>query len=309
MPIVINKNLPAARELAREGIFIMPLSRAAVQDIRPLRIAILNIMPTKERTETQLMRLLANSPLQVEVRLLHPATHRSKNTSAEHLEAFYQTFGEVKDQFFDGLIITGAPVEQISFEDVTYWEELRDIMEWSKHNVFSTMHICWAAQAGLFYHYGIKKHKLPQKMFGVFEHTKAANYTPILRGFDDVFWAPHSRHTGVLKEDIEKNPKLAILCESAESGVYIASGRDGRFFFVTGHPEYTANTLRAEYERDVQKGLPVAIPENYFTDDDPKKEVIVKWRGHANLLFYNWLNYYVYQKTPYDLEAIREEEE
>ncbi|MDL2237222.1 homoserine O-succinyltransferase [Christensenellaceae bacterium OttesenSCG-928-K19] len=309
MPIVINKNLPAAQVLAREGIFVMPLERAAVQDIRPLRIAILNIMPTKERTETQLMRLLANSPLQIEVVLLHPATHQSKNTSAEHLDLFYQTFGEVKDQYFDGLIITGAPVEQIPFEEVTYWKELRDIMEWSKHNVFATMYICWAAQAGLYYHYGIEKHQLEKKLFGIFRHTKAKNYMPILRGFDDEFWAPHSRYTGVSKEDIEKHPKLEVLCEGKESGVYIASARDGRSLFITGHPEYTANTLRAEYERDVAKGIPIDVPKNYFADDDPNKEVVVKWRGHGNLLFYNWLNYYVYQKTPYDLAAIREEEE
>lgn len=309
MPIVINTKLPAAQVLAQEGIFVMPVERAAIQDIRPLRIAILNIMPTKEKTEQQLMRLLANSPLQIEVVLLYPATHQSKNTSEEHLDLFYKTFEDIKDEYYDGLIITGAPVEQIPFEDVTYWKELSEIMKWSRHNVYATMYICWAALAGLYYHYGIEKYQLDQKLFGIFKYTKAKNYMPILRGFDDTFWAPQSRHSDVRRRDIERHPKLEILCEGEDSGVYIASARDGRSLFVTGHPEYTANTLRAEYERDVAKGLSIAMPENYFTDDDPSKEVVVKWRGHGNLLFYNWLNYYVYQKTPYNLEAIREAEE
>ncbi len=309
MPIVINTKLPAAQILAQEGIFVMPLERAAVQDIRPLRIVILNIMPTKEQTERQLMRLLANSPLQIEIVLLHPATHRSKNTSEEHLEAFYKTFDDIKDEHYDGLIITGAPVELMPFEEVTYWYELQKIMEWSKHNVYATMHICWAAQAGLYYHFGVPKHTLREKLSGIFSHTKAKDYTPVLRGFDDVFWAPHSRYTEVRREEILGKPGLEILCEGEESGVYIVSDKKGRQLFITGHPEYTKNTLRAEYDRDIAKGLDIDMPKNYFTDDDPQKEVTVKWRGHANLLFYNWLNYYVYQETPYDLAAITDEKE
>ncbi len=304
MPVIINTDLPAARILAQEGIFVMPMERAAVQDIRPLRIAILNIMPTKERTEVQLMRLLANSPLQIEVVFLHPATHTSKTTPVEHMNEFYKTFEDVKHEHFDGLIITGAPVEQMPFSEVSYWSELEAIMEWSIHSVYSTMHICWAAQAGLKFHYGIEKYPLEQKLSGIFEHTKAKTYRPIMRGFDDVFWAPHSRYTEVRREDVLANPKLEILCEGKESGIYIVSAKNGRQLFVTGHPEYTQNTLRAEYERDVKKGLEIAVPENYFTEDDPSKEVQVRWRGHGNLLFYNWLNYYVYQETPFDLAAI-----
>lgn len=309
MPININNRLPAAATLAKEGIFVMPFERAMNQDIRPLRIAILNIMPTKEQTETQLIRLLANTPLQIEVVLLHMATHKSKNTSEQHLETFYKTFDEVRHEHFDGLIITGAPVERIPFEDVTYWDELKDIMEWSRHNVYATMYICWAAQAGLKYHYGIEKHALSEKLSGIFLHTKAQTYKPILRGFDDKFWAPHSRYTEVRRADILAAPDLEILCEGEKSGVYIVSAKKGRRLFITGHPEYTTNTLRAEYERDIKKGLDIAMPENYFTDNDPSREVVVKWRGHANLLFCNWLNYYVYQETPYDIEAIHDEDD
>ncbi|MEF9989357.1 MAG: homoserine O-succinyltransferase [Christensenellaceae bacterium] len=308
MPININSNLPAARTLAQEGIFTMPFEIAEKQDIRPLRIAVLNIMPTKEQTETQLMRLLANSPLQVEVVLLHPATHISKNTSIEYLNTFYQTFDDVKDQKFDGLIITGAPVEQIPFEQVTYWEELKKIMEWSRRNVYSTLHICWAAQAGLYYHYGVPKYPLENKLSGVFLHKRTDDNKALLRGFDDVFWAPHSRHTYVKKTDVLQHSELDILCEFGEDGLYIVSGKKGRQIFVTGHPEYDPNTLKAEYIRDLSKGLDMAMPKNYFMDNNPEKPPIVRWRAHANLLFNNWLNYYVYQETPYDLESIRNEE-
>ncbi|MGI6154261.1 MAG: homoserine O-acetyltransferase MetA [Christensenellaceae bacterium] len=308
MPININEKLPAAKTLAQEGIFIMPTSRAVTQDIRPLRIAILNIMPTKEQTETQLMRLLANTPLQVEVVLLHPATHIPKNTSIEYLNAFYQTFDEVKHQKFDGLIITGAPVEQIPFEDVTYWKELEEIMLWAKTNVYATMFICWAALAGLYFHYGIEKYPLEKKLSGVFLHSRIETTKPILRGFDDYFWAPHSRYTDVKKEDVAKNEKLIILAESDES-LYLVSAKHGRRLFVLGHPEYDAHTLKGEYERDVTKGIKPEVPKNYYPGDDPSKEPIVCWRGHSNLLFYNWLNYYVYQETPYDVSAIPPEQE
>ncbi len=309
MPITINPKLPAATTLAKENIFVMGDDRAKTQDIRPLRIAVLNIMPTKEQTETQLIRLLANSPLQVEIVLLHPETHVSKNTSAEYLRTFYKTFSDIKHEKYDGLIITGAPVEQIPFEEVNYWDELKEILEWSKKNVYSTMHICWAAQAGLYYHYGIKKYMLEEKLSGIFEHSTPEIKPNILRGFDDSFFAPHSRHTEVRKQDIINNEKLTLLCEGKESGVYIVSARNGRQLFVTGHPEYTKETLKGEYVRDINKGMEIEPPKNYFTDDDMEKEIVVKWRGHANLLFNNWLNYYVYQETPYDLAAIKNEEE
>lgn len=309
MPININEKLPAATTLAQEGIFIMPSSRAATQDIRPLRIVILNIMPTKEQTETQLMRLLANSPLQVEVVLLHPATHIPKNTSIEYLNAFYKTFYDIKDEKFDGLIITGAPVEQLPFEDVHYWEELSDILEWSKRNVYSTMYICWAAQAGLYYHYGIQKYPLEKKLSGIFLHTREDSVKPLLRGYDDEFWAPHSRYTEVRLEDVEEHPKLEVLCKSVEGGLYMASARHGRQIFVMGHPEYDKYTLKMEYDRDVAKGINPDVPENYFPDNDPAKDPPVRWRAHANLLFYNWLNYYVYQETPYDVSAITQDQE
>lgn len=305
MPIIIDNRLPAATTLAKEGIFVMPSDKAVVQDIRPQRIAILNIMPTKEQTEAQLIRLMANTPLQIEVVLLRTETHKSKNTSREHLDMFYQTFSDVQNEHFDGLIITGAPVEHMPFEDVNYWDELVAIMEWSKRNVYATMFICWAAQAALNYLYGVEKRFLDKKLSGIFKHYKTQSYKPILRGFDDHFWVPHSRYTEVDREDILANPNLEILCEGEKSGVYIVSAKKGRQLFVTGHPEYTANTLRKEYERDLAKGLDIEMPENYFTDDDPAKEVIVKWRAHANLLFCNWLNYYVYQETPYNIKDIK----
>ena len=304
MPIRIPDNLPAVETLNSENIFVMSEDRAYHQDIRPLKIAILNIMPTKITTETQLLRLLGNTPLQVEIVLLHPASHMSKNTPEEHLETFYKTFDEVQGQHFDGLIITGAPVEQMPFEDVNYWEELKRIMDWSKKNVYSTLHICWGAQAGLYYHYGVPKRDLPQKMFGVFEHTKIKEHVKLLRGFDDVFYVPHSRHTEITHEDVAMVDKLEILAESKEAGVYLVASKDGRHIFATGHSEYDPYTLKLEYERDVEKGLDIEVPKNYFPGDDPTKEPIVRWRGHGNLLFLNWLNYYVYQETPYDLTSI-----
>lgn len=307
MPININTQLPAASTLAKEGIFVMPSERAAAQDIRPLRIVILNIMPTMERTETQLIRLLANSPLQVEVELLRTATRESTHTAREHLEAFYKTFKDIRGSYYDGLIITGAPVEQLPYEEVTYWAEIRDIMNWARSHVYSSMFICWAAQAALFHYYGIPKHALPQKMSGVFLHEKAKIYKPLLRGFDDMFWAPHSHYTEIRAEEVAKHPELEILCEGKACGLYLLSGHDGREIYVLGHPEYTANTLRAEYVRDLEKGLDIQMPRNYFQDDDPDKNVIVRWRAHANLLFGNWLNYYVYQETPYDILSLEKE--
>lgn len=304
MPIKIPDNLPAAAVLNSENIFVMDEDRAYHQDIRPLRIAILNIMPTKITTETQLLRLLGNTPLQVEIVLLRPASHVSKNTSQEHLEAFYKTFDEVKQEKFDGLVITGAPVEQFEFEEVGYWDELKEIMSWSKHNVFSTFHICWGAQAGLYYHYGVPKHELSEKMFGVFQHKINKKYVKLFRGFDDVFNAPHSRHTEIRREDLEGIPDIEILSESDEAGVYIVAAKAGRQIFVTGHSEYDQMTLKDEYERDLAKGLKISIPKNYFPNDDPSKEPLVTWRGHANLLFANWLNYYVYQETPFNLQNI-----
>ncbi|MGE5583524.1 MAG: homoserine O-acetyltransferase MetA [Bacillota bacterium] len=305
MPIKIPDNLPAAKVLAGENIFVMTESRACRQDIRPLRIAILNLMPTKITTETQLLRLLGNTALQVEVVLLQPGTHQSKNTPEEHLKTFYQIFEQVSDEKFDGMIITGAPVEQLDFEEVHYWEELNKVMDWSAHHVFSTLHICWAAQAGLYHHYRIPKYPLPVKMFGVFEHTVNQKYSPLLRGFDDLFMAPHSRHTEVRREDIKKVSELEILAESKEAGVYIVASKDGRQVFVTGHPEYDPQTLKWEYDRDIAKGMPIAIPRNYYPGDDPAGEPLVRWRSHANLLFANWLNYYVYQETPYNLNEIK----
>lgn len=304
MPIRIPDNLPAAEILTNENIFIMTENRASHQDIRPLEIVILNLMPTKIVTETQLLRLIGNSPLQVNVTLLRMRSHTSKNTSEEHLATFYKTFDDIREGRFDGLIITGAPVEQMDFEEVNYWEELKAIMDWSKHNVFATLHICWAAQAGLYHHYGIPKYPLDQKMFGVFPHTVNIRNIKLLRGFDDVFYAPHSRHTEVRRKDIEKVPELMILSESPEAGVYIVQSRDGRQTFVTGHSEYDPLTLKAEYDRDIGRGLDIQVPRNYYPDDDPQKIPVVRWRGHANLLFCNWLNYYVYQETPYNLNDL-----
>lgn len=304
MPIKIQDDLPATEILTNENIFVMTEDRAFHQDIRPLKIAILNLMPTKIVTEVQLLRLIGNTPLQIEVELLHPKTHMSKNTPEEHLIKFYKNLDDVKHQKFDGLIITGAPVEQMEFEEVDYWEELKEIMEWSKHNVYSTLHICWGAQAGLYYHFGIPKYPLKEKMFGVFSHKINEKNIKLMRGFDDEFYAPHSRHTEIRREDIEKVKELSILSESEEAGVYIVATKDGRQIFVTGHSEYDPLTLKSEYERDLNKGLDIKLPKNYFRNDDPKNEPMVRWRGHANLLFSNWLNYYVYQETPYDLNEL-----
>jgi homoserine O-succinyltransferase/O-acetyltransferase len=304
MPIKIPNQLPATDILRNENIFVMDEDRAVHQDIRPLKIAILNLMPTKITTETQLLRLLGNTPIQVEITLVRTSTHQSKNTSAEHLLNFYDTFDQVQDQKFDGLVITGAPVEQMDFEEVDYWEELKMIMEWGKRNVFSTFHICWGAQAGLYHWYGVPKYPLPAKQFGVFPHRVLQKNVRLLRGFDDVFYAPHSRHTEVRREDIEKVPGLDILVESDEAGIYIVASQDGRQVFVTGHSEYDPLTLKSEYDRDVALGLPIAVPTNYYPGDDPNRMPQVRWRGHANLLYANWLNYYVYQETPYDLSKL-----
>lgn len=301
MPIKIPNDLPASQTLTKENIFVMDASRASHQDIRPLKIAILNLMPTKISTETQLLRLLGNSPLQIEVTLLQTKTHESKNTSAEHLGSFYSYFEEIRDQRFDGLIITGAPIETLDFEAVDYWEELVEIMDWSKTNVFSTMHICWGAQAGLYHHYGISKYLLPKKKFGVFEHHLEQDFIKLFRGFDDTFYVPHSRHTDIHRDSIDAHPDLELMASSEEAGVYIVTARQGRQIFITGHSEYDPETLKGEYERDIAMGTSINIPDNYYPDDDPTKTPIVRWRGHANLLFTNWLNYYVYQETPYEL--------
>ncbi len=304
MPIKIPTDLPAYEVLSAENIFVMTHDRAIHQDIRPLRILIFNIMPDKIMAENQLLRLIGNTSLQVEPTLLMTATYTPTNTAPEHLDAFYKTFDEVKGEKFDGLIITGAPVETMAFEDVAYWDELTEIMEWSKTHVFSTLHICWGAQAGLYYHYGIPKYQLASKKFGVFAHTLSDSNVKLMRGFDDVYWVPHSRHTEVRHEDIARDERLAILSESQESGIYIVSALNGRQVFVMGHPEYDPYALQREYDRDIKKGMDMALPRNYFTDDDPKKPPLVNWRGHANLLFANWLNYYVYQETPYAVEQI-----
>lgn len=305
MPVKIPDNLPAAQVLHSENIFVMDERRATSQDIRPLKIVILNLMPTKIVTETQILRLIGNIPIQVDVVLLHPETHVSKNTPQEHLLTFYKTFNDIKDETFDGMIITGAPVEHLPFEEVNYWEELQEIMKWTLHNVFSTFHICWGAQAGLYYHYGIPKYNLDKKIFGVFPHTIAKNNVKLLRGFDETFYVPHSRYTEVRREDIEKVPSLEILSESEDSGIYMVASKDGRQIFITGHSEYDSDTLKNEYDRDIAKGLDIEIPKNYYFNDDPQKPPVVRWRSHANLLFMNWLNYYVYQETPYDLGNIK----
>ena len=304
MPIKIPDNLPAVKTLAEENIFVMTEKRAITQDIRPLKILLLNLMPKKIETETQLSRLLGNSPLQVDFTFIHTKSHQSKNTSAEHLFTFYKTFDDVKAETFDGMIITGAPVEHLKFEKVEYWEELCEIMEWTKTHVHSTFHICWGAQAGLYYHYGIDKQPLDEKLFGVFPHTVDYKKSILFRGFDDVFMAPHSRHTTVNQADIEKVPELKILSTSEEAGVYAVGTKGGKQIFITGHSEYDAGTLKAEYLRDLGEGKPISIPKNYFPDNNPEKEPLVTWRSHANLLYTNWLNYFVYQTTPYDISEI-----
>ncbi len=305
MPIKIPNELPATQILEDENIFVMTEKRAITQDIRPLHILMLNLMPTKIVTETQISRLLGNSPLQVELELLQTATHKSKHTSAEHMIAFYKTFDEVKHRNFDGMIITGAPVENMPFEDVEYWQELTEIMEWTKTHVTSTLHICWGAQAALYYHYGIPKYPLEKKLFGVFEHTVDYKKSILFRGFDDVFMAPHSRHTTVCREDIEAVEELRVLASSEKAGVYVVATPKGRRIFVTGHSEYDADTLAKEYFRDKNAGLPIDIPENYFPGNDDTKAPLVSWRSHANLLFSNWLNYFVYQTTPYNIADIQ----
>ena len=304
MPIKIPNRLPATQVLLNENIFVMTETRAMTQDIRPLKILMLNLMPQKIATETQIARVIGNTPLQVELELLQTATHKSKHTSAEHMLAFYKTFDEVKHKKYDGMIITGAPVEHMEFEEVEYWDELCEIMEWSKTHVTSTFHICWGAQAGLYYHYGVKKYQLDKKLFGVFEHKVDYKRSILFRGFDDTFVVPHSRHTTCNREDIEAVPELKILSSSDEAGVFVVSTDKGRQIFVTGHSEYDADTLKNEYLRDKNAGLPIEIPKNYFPDDDDTKEPIVRWRSCANLLYSNWLNYFVYQSTPYNIEEI-----
>lgn len=307
MPIRIPNDLPAAAALQQENIFVMQQNRAIAQDIRPLEIVLLNLMPTKIVTETQLSRLLGNTPLQVNLELMHTTSHQPKNVPAEHMLSFYKSFEELKHRKFDGMVITGAPVELMPFEDVDYWPELCQIMEWSKTHVHSTFHICWGAQAGLYYHYGIQKSTMAEKLFGVFPHHADYKRAILLRGFDDEFWAPHSRHTTVSREDIEAVPELKIIASSKEAGVYAVMNKGGRQIFVTGHSEYDHDTLNREYLRDKNQGLPIHVPENYFPNDDDTKEPIVRWRSHANLLFSNWLNYFVYQTTPYDIMAIGEQ--
>ena len=304
MPIKIPDRLPAGAVLSNENIFVMFERLAERQDIRPLRIAILNIMPTKIVTETQLIRLLSNTALQVEIVLLQTATYQSKNTSAEHLEAFYKSFDQVKTEKFDGLIITGAPVETMPFEEVEYWDELCGIMEWSKKNVYSTLHICWGAQAGLYFHYGIKKYPLEKKLFGVFAHEVLEPAHELVRGFDEIFYAPHSRYTEIRREDIGLMPDLEILASSPIAGVHIVASKKMRQFYITGHGEYDRDTLAGEYHRDIEKGLDIDVPVNYFPGDDPARAPKNIWRGHGHLLFSNWLNYFVYQDTPYDINKI-----
>jgi len=303
MPIKIPNQLPATKTLTAENIFVMTETRAIAQDIRPLQILLLNLMPTKVDTETQLARVLGNTPLQIDLELIAPAGHISKNTSQAHMLSFYKTFHEVQDRTFDGLVITGAPVEHLPFEEVDYWPELCEIMAWSKTHVHSTFHICWGAQAGLFYHYGIPKRPLDKKLFGVFPHQVLKPNAPLFRGFDDVFYAPHSRYTEVWEADILR-AGLEVLARSEEAGVFLAKTEDSRQFFVTGHPEYDPDTLAKEYQRDRDKGLDIAVPAHYFPGDDPTKEPIVRWRSAAQLLYTNWLNYYVYQTTPYDVRNI-----
>ena len=304
MPIKIPNDLPAVQTLADENIFAMTEKRAITQDIRPLKILLLNLMPKKIETETQISRILGNTPLQIELTLIRTKSHQSTNTAQEHLLAFYKTFDDVKDDKYDGMIITGAPVEMMEFEEVDYWDELCEIMEWTKTHVHSTMHICWGAQAGLYYHYGIQKHIMPEKLFGVFAHQADHKKSMLLRGFDEEFFVPHSRHTTVYREDIEKVPELRVLASSDDVGVHIVSRNGGRQFFIMGHSEYDPLTLDAEYRRDVAAGLPIKPPVNYYRENDPEKGPVVRWRAHGSLLFINWLNYFVYQSTPYDLKSL-----
>ena len=304
MPIKIDDRLPARERLEQENIFVMTESRAASQDIRPLKIIILNLMPTKIETETQLLRLMSNTPLQVDVEFMHPASHKSKNTSQNHINKFYKTFDEVKDNKYDGMIITGAPVELLNFEEVDYWDELCKIFEWTKTNVYSTFHICWGAQAGLYYHHGIPKYILKEKMFGVFPHKPLDLYHPILRGFDESFYVPHSRHTEIRFEDIALCKDLQVLTYSEQAGIHLVADLECRNFYATGHSEYDAGTLAREYFRDLDRGLDIKVPFNYFPDDDPANDPIVTWRNVGTLMFTNWLNYFVYQRTPYDINDI-----
>lgn len=301
MPIKVHSNLPAKKILEDENIFMMDEHRAIEQDIRPLQIAILNLMPLKEEAEVQLLRSLSNTPLQVDVTFVTTASYIGKNTAASHLDKFYLTYEDIKDKKFDGMIITGAPIEHLEYEEVDYWRELEGIMEWSKSNVTSTLHICWGAQAGLYYHYGIPKHKEKEKVFGIYEHQVKHRKVPLVRGFDDVFYAPHSRHTTVLTEDIVHQKELTVLAESEEAGVFLIIAEQGKQIFVMGHPEYDRLTLDKEYKRDISKGLSIAIPKNYYPDDDPARKPMLRWRALSNALYSNWLNYYVYQVTPYDL--------
>jgi homoserine O-succinyltransferase len=304
MPIRIPNDLPAVKVLTDENIFVMTENRAITQDIRPLRILLLNLMPKKIETETQFSRLLGNTPLQVELELIHTKSYHSKNVSQEHLLSFYKTFDDVKHQNYDGMIITGAPVEHLPFEEVEYWDELCEIMEWSRTHVHSTFHICWGAQAGLYYHFGIKKIPLEEKLFGVFPHEVTYKRSILFRGFDDRFMVPHSRHTSLLLEDVEKVSALKVLSMSEEAGVFALSTTNGKQIFITGHPEYDPFTLKAEYDRDVSEGKPIKLPKHYFPNDDPTRTPLVSWRSHANLLYSNWLNYFVYQTTPYDITKI-----
>ena len=297
--------LPAVETLRKENIFVMDSDRAQSQEIRPLKIVVLNLMPLKITTETDLVRLLSNSPLQIEIDFLRLKSHTSKNTPIEHMMAFYKDLDEIQKSNYDGMIITGAPVELLEFEEVKYWKELTGIFDWAHNHVTSTLYICWAAQAGMYHFYGVPKYRLPEKMFGVFEHKTNNSLNPIFRGFDDVFYVPHSRHTEVRSRDILKVPELTLISESEKSGVYMVMARNGREFFITGHSEYSAYTLDTEYKRDIKKGLPINLPENYYRDNNPKNEPVVLWRSHANLLFTNWLNYFVYQETPYDLASIK----
>ncbi len=307
MPIKIPNELPAVKILEDENIFVMTETRAITQDIRPLKILILNLMPTKVDTETQLSRLLGNTPLQVEIELIHTSTHKSKNTSEEHLLAFYREFSDIKENYYDGMIITGAPVEKMDFEEVEYWDELSQIMEWTRTHVHSTLHICWGAQAGLYYHYGIKKQLMENKLSGVYAHTVDYKRSILFRGFDDVFYVPHSRYTTVLREDIERVPELRVLASSERAGVYAVITPKGKQVFLTGHSEYDADTLEREYLRDKKLGISPAVPENYYPNDDDTQPPRLTWRAHATLLFTNWLNYFVYQTTPYDIDKIKEQ--